>query len=340
MGTMGTIDTQGRLNKAFRVFNSRTKIVEENLHIRFSESTPNVVGSASDWLFDIDALIKIMNYEPIVADPKSSNDDGSKPSSDNEKKVDEDPRKENECNDQEKKDNVNITNNVTTVSSTVNTAGTNRVNAVGENISIELQFDPNMSALEYVSTFDFSRDDEHDGAVADMNNLDTTIQVSPIPTTRIHKDHPLDQVIREFFLIFIYLLPWISYDHECDGNDNLYMWYQEPSIRPASSDKEMELWVELKRMYEPDPEDQLWTLTQNYMHAPIEWKLYDLSGVHHVTAKDKEIFMLVEKDYPLRRGLALVMISYRLQVENHSQMAEDLIRKIYNIANTPRKQSD
>nr|GEY60458.1 hypothetical protein [Tanacetum cinerariifolium] len=33
------------------------------------------------------------------------------------------------------------------------------------------------------------------------------------------------------------------------------------SIRPATSDKEMELWVELKRMYEPDPEDQLWTLT-------------------------------------------------------------------------------
>nr|GFA95523.1 hypothetical protein [Tanacetum cinerariifolium] len=76
------------------------------------------------------------------------------------------------------------------------------------------------------------------------------------------------------------------------------------------------------------------------MHAPEEWKLYDLSGVHHVTAKDKEIFMLVEKDYPLRRGLALVMISYRLQVKKYSQMAEDLLRKIYNIANTPRKQSD
>nr|GEX65608.1 hypothetical protein [Tanacetum cinerariifolium] len=67
------------------------------------------------------------------------------------------------------------------------------------------------------------------------------------------------------------------------------------SIRPATSEKEMELWVELKRLYEPDPEDQLWTRTQNFMHAPIEWKLYDLSGVHHVTAKDKEIFMLVEK---------------------------------------------
>nr|GEX91835.1 hypothetical protein [Tanacetum cinerariifolium] len=77
----------------------------------------------------------------------------------------------------------------------------------------------------------------------------------------------------------------------------------DSSNQPASNDKEMELWVELKRMYEPDLKDQLWTLTQNYMHAPIKWKLYDLSGVHHVTAKDKEIFMLVEKDYPLKRGV-------------------------------------
>ncbi|GJY19052.1 putative ribonuclease H-like domain-containing protein [Tanacetum coccineum] len=98
---------------------------------------------------------------PFSQDPKSSHDDGSKPSSDDGKKVDEDPRKDSECNDQEKEDNVNSTNNV-------NAASTNEVNVV---------------------------DDEDDGVVADMNNLDTTIQVSPIPTTRIHKDHPLDQVI-------------------------------------------------------------------------------------------------------------------------------------------------
>ncbi|GJZ42463.1 putative ribonuclease H-like domain-containing protein [Tanacetum coccineum] len=172
-------------SKAFRVFNSRTRIVEENLHIRFSESTPNVVGSGPDWLFDIDALTRTMNYEPIVADPKSSHNDGSKPSSDDGKKVDEDPRKDSECNDQEKEDNVNNTNNVNVVS-------TNKVNVVGGKTSIELPFDPNMPALEDYSIFDFSRDDEDDGAVADMNNLDTTIQVSPILTTRIHKDHPLD----------------------------------------------------------------------------------------------------------------------------------------------------
>nr|GFA31190.1 putative reverse transcriptase domain-containing protein [Tanacetum cinerariifolium] len=73
------------------------------------------------------------------------------------------------------------------------------------------------------------------------------------------------------------------------------------NIRPAASDKEMELWVELKRLYEPDVEDHLWTYTQNLMHALVEWKLYDTCKVHHVTSKDKEIFMLVEKVYPLRK---------------------------------------
>ncbi|GKF34084.1 hypothetical protein Tco_0107284 [Tanacetum coccineum] len=115
-------------------------------------------------------------------------DDRSKPLIDDEKKVDEDLKKDSECNDQEKEDNVNSTNNV-------NAAGTNEVNAVGEKKSIELPFDPNMPALEDYNIFNFSIDDEDDGVVADMNNLDTTIQVSPIPTTRIHKDHPLDQVI-------------------------------------------------------------------------------------------------------------------------------------------------
>ncbi|GJY45802.1 hypothetical protein Tco_0434865 [Tanacetum coccineum] len=52
-----------------------------------------------------------------------------------------------------------------------------------------------MPALEDYSIFDSSRDDEDDGAETNINNLDTTIQVSPIPTTRIHKDHSFDQVI-------------------------------------------------------------------------------------------------------------------------------------------------
>nr|GEY49216.1 ribonuclease H-like domain-containing protein [Tanacetum cinerariifolium] len=170
-------------SKAFSVFNSRTRIMEENLHIRFTDSTPNVVGSGPDWLFDIDALTRTINYETIVTGtqsngfvvPKNSHDDGSKPSSDDGKKVHEDLRKESECKDQEKEDNINNTNNVNTVSLTVNAASTNEVNVVGGKTSIELPFDLNMLALEDVSIFDISNDDEYDDAMADMNNLNTTI---------------------------------------------------------------------------------------------------------------------------------------------------------------------
>nr|GEU42381.1 retrovirus-related Pol polyprotein from transposon TNT 1-94 [Tanacetum cinerariifolium] len=183
-------------SKAFIVFNSGTRIVKENLHIRFSESTPNVVGSRPDWLFYIDALTRTINYEPIVtgtqsnsfADPKSSQDDGLKSSSNDGKKVDEDPSKRNECYDQEKEMNVKSTNNVNTVSSTINVVGKNGVNVIGE-----LLFDPDMPDLEDVCTSDFSNKDEDNDTVPDMNNLDTTIKVSPTSTTRIHKDHPLDQ---------------------------------------------------------------------------------------------------------------------------------------------------
>nr|GEV27507.1 integrase, catalytic region, zinc finger, CCHC-type, peptidase aspartic, catalytic [Tanacetum cinerariifolium] len=100
------------------------------------------------------------------------------------------------------------------------------------------------------------------------------------------------------------------------------------SIRPAASDKQMELWVELKRLYEPDGEDQLWIHNQNLMHAPVEWKLYDMCGVHHVTSKDKEIFMLVEKDYPLEKGLAIVMICYKL----HGRIVGNKMHKAFPLS--------
>nr|GFD22704.1 hypothetical protein [Tanacetum cinerariifolium] len=86
------------------------------------------------------------------------------------------------------------------------------------------------------------------------------------------------------------------------------------NIRQAISDKENELWVELKRLYEPDVEDQLWTQTQVLMYDPVEWRLYDNCGVHHILSRDQEIFMLVEREYPLRKGFSIVMIFNKLQV--------------------------
>nr|GEV03872.1 putative ribonuclease H-like domain-containing protein [Tanacetum cinerariifolium] len=69
---------------------------------------------------------------------------------------------------------------------------------------------------------------------------------------------------------------FINFLKHLDRDDLNQLWVlvkEYLNIRPASSDKEIGLWVELKRLYEPDDEDQLWTHTQNMMHALVEWKL-------------------------------------------------------------------
>nr|GEY64858.1 hypothetical protein [Tanacetum cinerariifolium] len=65
--------------------------------------------------------------------------------------------------------------------------------------SIKLLNDPDMSELEDINIFKDSNEDLF-GAEANLNNLESTFQVSPIPTTRIHKDHPLEQVIGDLHL--------------------------------------------------------------------------------------------------------------------------------------------
>ncbi|GJZ36078.1 ribonuclease H-like domain-containing protein [Tanacetum coccineum] len=65
-------------SKAFRVFNTKTRKVEENLHINFLENKPNVAGSGPEWLFDIDSLTKSMNYEPVTAGNQTNSDADNK----------------------------------------------------------------------------------------------------------------------------------------------------------------------------------------------------------------------------------------------------------------------
>ncbi|GKB62879.1 putative ribonuclease H-like domain-containing protein, partial [Tanacetum coccineum] len=203
-------------------------------------------GSGPNWLFDVDALTKSINYKPVVAgnqsngnagtkacdnagkarmekvpeknyillplwtvDPpfsqslKISPDDGFKPSRNDEKKVTEEPRKEGgdpskegERYDQEKDADVNSTNSVYTISSPVNIVGSSFVNVDGLIFvnANDLPDDPNIPPLEDIVYLD---DDEDVGAEADMNNLDAFMHVSPIPTTRVHKDHPVEQIIRD-----------------------------------------------------------------------------------------------------------------------------------------------
>nr|GFA37783.1 retrotransposon protein, putative, Ty1-copia subclass [Tanacetum cinerariifolium] len=57
--------------------------------------------------------------------------------------------------------------------------------------------DPDMPGLEDII---YSDDEDVVGAEANLNNLESSILVSPIPTTRIHKDHPVSQIIGDLSL--------------------------------------------------------------------------------------------------------------------------------------------
>nr|GFB06100.1 hypothetical protein [Tanacetum cinerariifolium] len=63
-------------SKEFRVFNSRTHIVQDTLHVNFMENKPTVAGSGPAWLFDIDSLSQTMNYHPVITENQSNTNAG------------------------------------------------------------------------------------------------------------------------------------------------------------------------------------------------------------------------------------------------------------------------
>ncbi|GJV92402.1 ribonuclease H-like domain-containing protein [Tanacetum coccineum] len=137
-------------SKAYRVFSSRTRIVEENLHVKFSEETPNIAGNGPNWIFNIDALTISMNYKLVIAGNQTNGNAGTKENIDacldgkkidspdaefkpskEEEKIDSEHQKNEDSEvpntkelriNQEQDANVNITNNINTISPTVNAA--------------------------------------------------------------------------------------------------------------------------------------------------------------------------------------------------------------------------
>ncbi|GJS73153.1 ribonuclease H-like domain-containing protein [Tanacetum coccineum] len=186
------------VSKAMRVFNKRTRIVEETLNIRFLENTSNVIGNRPDWLFDVDSLTISMNYVPVVVGNQtnvlrdSKEDAGVKPTevdeseaSDKDGKVEQDSRSEFERLLQQEKQ-IEHPNN------------TNSFNTVGTPVNVP----KNVTPMDDTRIFGNAYDDEDVGAEADLNNLETTMNVSLTLTTRIDKDHlktrSLDTLIQLF----------------------------------------------------------------------------------------------------------------------------------------------
>nr|GFA97957.1 hypothetical protein [Tanacetum cinerariifolium] len=89
----------------------------------------------------------------------------------------------------------NRVNGVTIASTLVSTAGHNFINSTN-NFSAA---GPSNAAMPNMENITHSDDADDVGAEADINNLESIILVSPIPTTRIHKDHLTTQIIGDLF---------------------------------------------------------------------------------------------------------------------------------------------
>nr|GEW61061.1 hypothetical protein [Tanacetum cinerariifolium] len=268
-------------SKAFRVFNTKTKKVEENMYVRFLENKPNVAGTGPNWIFDIDSLTNSMNYILVStgnqtdknAGPQDTNGnvatkdertpilktfltglenqlslkvkdaafDGKEhdfkvkkpkskvilsPSSSAQLKEQDDKKKKEakrkspvesvtryrDLNAEFEDCSENSSNEVNTACSTIPTVGQNSLNstntfsaagplndavspAYGKTSDIDAsQLFDDLDMLEMEDII-YSNDKDVVGAEADFNNLESSIPVSPIPTTIIYKDHPVSQII-------------------------------------------------------------------------------------------------------------------------------------------------
>ncbi|GJS99264.1 putative ribonuclease H-like domain-containing protein [Tanacetum coccineum] len=257
-------------SKAFRVYNKRTKRVEENLHIDFLEYQPNVGGSGPDWMFDLDFLTNTMNYIPVSVENQITVDAGTQESyvagsSGKDKEPTQEyillplhphrPRipvedviqdaqeksSKNAPNDKGELDSEDIAaeqalkddlermvaqemvaqavddatrqafeeekrksastkraaqatsiNKLNTGRPSVNTANTPYVSSASTPTSANVDVS---NAFLNDGIFSRAYDDDDVGAEANFNNIDHTIDVSLIPTLRIHKVYLKDQIL-------------------------------------------------------------------------------------------------------------------------------------------------
>ncbi|GJR31337.1 hypothetical protein Tco_1107569 [Tanacetum coccineum] len=157
---------------------------------------------------------------------------------------------------------------------------------------------------------------------------------------------PVEEVYVEALQVKYPIIDWEVYTEESrkyleksSGDDLVKLWslvQERFNLTDPTEDKEIELWVELKRLFKTDVDDELWK-SQIHVHD-ITWRLYDTCRVHHVSTKDGiNIYMLVEKEYPLSRGVLTQMLATKLLVEQNNKMSKELLRKIFMMAERPRR---
>nr|GEV03763.1 putative ribonuclease H-like domain-containing protein [Tanacetum cinerariifolium] len=238
-------------SKAFKVFNSRTRVVQETLHVNFLENKPNVAGCGPTWLFYIDSLIRTMNYQPVTAgnqtnpsvgfqdkfdaekageeidqqyvlfpvwssgsinphnydgdvafDGKEHNFDAKKPESEFSVSPSSSAqsRKQYDMTKKEAKRKSPVKSftgyrDLSAEFEDCSDNSINEVNVAGTIVPTVRKNSPNSTNTFELEDITYYDDDNDAGVEADFNNLETSITVSPIPTIKVHKDHPVSQII-------------------------------------------------------------------------------------------------------------------------------------------------
>nr|GEV16693.1 hypothetical protein [Tanacetum cinerariifolium] len=220
-------------SKAFRVYNIRTRKVEENLYITFLENKPMIVGGGPEWLFDLDALSKSINYAPVSAgtnfndfagkgasfkvgqssmETGCSQDyilmplwkdnslfDSSSQALDSNNKNKYGPSQASESDNQERP-NAESSTKIVNIAGLINTA----THTYDDSLN-----DPLMPDLEDAGIFDDAYDDRDEGAEANYNNLQT---MEPKKVTQALDDESLVEAIQKELLQFKLLNVWILVD--------------------------------------------------------------------------------------------------------------------------------
>ncbi|GJX68192.1 putative ribonuclease H-like domain-containing protein [Tanacetum coccineum] len=215
------IEAARTISKAFRVYNIRTRRVEENLHIGFLENNPMIEGNGPKWLFDIDSLTQSMNYVPVTAGTFSNKSAWGKGKKEGRQDVDNgepksvaDDQKQdgdgthNENDEHDKFDDVSSPKEVNVVGQHVNTASpdvntsSSKLNTIDPSVNTASSYDQDSSnnmftmgvshTLEATHVEFFSDEDEPE---VDLGNITNSYTVPTTPNTRIHKDHPIKNVI-------------------------------------------------------------------------------------------------------------------------------------------------
>nr|GEY50984.1 retrovirus-related Pol polyprotein from transposon TNT 1-94 [Tanacetum cinerariifolium] len=183
-------------SKSFRVYNTRTRKVEENLHIKFLENKPLIAGTNTNDFAgkraSFDAGQSSMETGPsqdYILMPlwnEGSLFDSSSKDSDGDNKDNNGPSIESEIDNQERPNAENSTKDINIVGPSINTASLN-INIASPIVNTVRQSDAFFGVDNDMRSLD--------GVEVDISNISTTYPVPTTLNTRIHKDHSLDNVI-------------------------------------------------------------------------------------------------------------------------------------------------